>query len=318
MPTPTPPAQLAAGCSSGTCCTSLSTHGICLTENSGSNGSSRICVPYRTGALWVAKKTSETKKQTCKRLWKNMFYSWGLQNKSFALYKTWLIAHTWGLTIWTLCRQFVSFLQRFWPGCWNSWPHSEAAGGGGVREYQGRSRGVRSRDGHSHLAYPVYSAIPLAQFCPPKERADVLLAKSNSKCHWHEDGQSLPWCSTESHQPVHIWLKVTDTTSGLQTMKSVSASQRTVTGIKILQPGRKKSNFEEQKLKCSAANSLLPHVSQAHPKQLSMLFRSQSTKNFKCIKTEKEKGFRCNNQPYFSTAAPSGVSQETSNAGLQS
>lgn len=87
--------------------------------------------------------------------------------------------------------------------------------------------------------------------------------------------------------------------SGVQTMKSVSASQRRVTGIQILTPGRKKSHFEEQKLKCSAANSLLPHISQAHPNQLSMLFRSWSTKNFKYIKTEKEKGFRCNNQPTF-------------------
>lgn len=70
VPTPTPPARLAAGSSSATCCTSLSTHGICLTPNSGSSGSSRICAPYQTGALWAAKKRLEVKKQTCKRLWK--------------------------------------------------------------------------------------------------------------------------------------------------------------------------------------------------------------------------------------------------------
>lgn len=115
-------------------------------------------------------------------------------------------------------------------------------------------------NGHPHLDYPVCSAIPLAQFHSPKERADVLLAKSN-ECHGAEGRQSLSWCSITTlagpQQPEHTQLNITDITSGLHTMKSVSAPQRTSTGILTLTTGRKRSSFNEQELKCSAANSLL-------------------------------------------------------------
>lgn len=133
---------------------------------------------------------------------------------------------------------------------------SEAAAGGGVGGYQGRSRGVRrSPEWALTLDYPVCSAIPLAQFHSPKERADVRSA-TGLRAH------RLPWCSTAprlagSQQPLHTQLKGSDITSGLHSLTSVSASQRTLTGIHILTTGRKKSSFNEQKLKSSAANSLL-------------------------------------------------------------
>lgn len=106
-----------------------------------------------------------------------------------------LTPEAWQHKLWA--RQFAPFLWRFWHGCLNSGPPSEAAEGGGVRGYQGRSRGVRrSREWALTSGLSGVLSTPLAQFYSLEERADVPLA-------WT---QSLPWCShhagMESHQPV--------------------------------------------------------------------------------------------------------------------